>query len=611
VRRLTSLLVFLVLAPVAHAGTPEAGFTDSLVASGLSSPTAIAFLPNGKLLVTEKNGALRLVAGGTPTTITTLPVCTGGEMGLLGVAVDPGFSGNGFVYLYRTKPDGGGSCADAIGRFNQVVRVTMSGDTVVPGSLTELQPGVLQMRTDNGNHNGGGLRIGPDNKLYVSVGDSGVGDSGPPGSATNPYAQDLNALEGKVLRLELNGSPAAGNPYIGVPGRDEVWASGMRNPFRFGFDPVTGGLWLGDVGQDTLEEIDIVVAGGDYAWPHCEGTLPTGCHANVPGREPIVDPIFEYFHPGSGTPALGETVIGGAFPAGSFGPYTGNYFFADFISSKIYRGVPNAGRNDLNGAASEFVTSAGGPVDIIFGPDGNLYYAAYNVGQIRRVAPELASPVGASPTRISFTPAFQPCPAPGSNATHALPLSGGSCNPPTPRSSLVAVGSQSLGFTRMIVLGQGQCAPFDSTHCHPDLTVRANVTDVRTGSPTGGDYSTPSAQDLTLSATLPDAGASQGSALRLTDRYNKLNTGTTYDQPATAVPLAFPVPLSCAPTVDTTVGSTCSALTTANTLFPGAVVAGTRAVWEFGQLQVLDQGVNGTPGDSDDRVFEVQGVFSP
>jgi hypothetical protein len=173
----------------------------------------------------------------------------------------------------------------------------------------------------------------------------------------------------------------------------------------------------------------------------------------------------------------------------------------------------------------------------------------------------------------------------------------------------VAVGANSLGFARLVVLGQGQCAPFDSTHCGPDVTIKAQVTDVRAGSPTGADYNPPGGQDLTLTTTLP-SGA-QGLGIRITDQNNKLNSGTTYDQPATVTALGLPVPLSCTATQDPSVGSTCSAQTTANTLAPGAAVAGKRAIWELGQLELLDQGANGTPGDADDNPFEVEGVFVP
>jgi glucose/arabinose dehydrogenase len=183
-------LALVALVPTAQAGTPPAGLTETPIASGLSQPAATGFLPGGRVLVTEKTGGLVLVKGATATTIATIQVCSGGEMGLLGIAPDPNFASNGFVYLYRTKPAPGG-CGTATNRFNQVVRVKMVGDSVQSGSRTELLSGI---RTDNTNHNGGALRIGPDQKLYVAVGDTGLGDGGPPGASTNPYAQSLGAL---------------------------------------------------------------------------------------------------------------------------------------------------------------------------------------------------------------------------------------------------------------------------------------------------------------------------------------------------------------------------------------------------------------------------------
>src|SRR4051794_3691932 len=229
----------------------------------------MAFLPDGRMLVTQKGGVLQLVQNGTATPLVTIPVCTASEMGLLGIAVDPSFSGSsGSIYLYRSF---GPDCTTSTNRFNQVVRVTMASGTVNIASLAVLLTGI---RTDGGNHDGGGLRIGTDGKLWVSVGDSGIGDMGNPGDSTNPYAQDLASLNGKILRLELSGAPAAGNPFIGTPGaRGEIYAYGFRNPFRFGIDPLTGRPWVGDVGQSTLEELDIGQPGGDYSWPYCEGSL--------------------------------------------------------------------------------------------------------------------------------------------------------------------------------------------------------------------------------------------------------------------------------------------------------------------------------------------------
>jgi glucose/arabinose dehydrogenase len=349
------------------------GLSDSPVTSGLDLPTAIAFHPDGRLFVTEKGGRLALVNDGDVTTLTTIPVCTGSEMGLLGVALDPNFAANGYVYLYRTNP-GPGGCADPNDRRNQVVRVTFAEEAVDLGSLVTLVDGI---GTDNGNHDGGGLRFGLDTKLYVAVGDTGLGDFGAPGESTNPYSQDLNRLEGKLLRVETDGSPAAGNPFIGVPGtRGEVFAYGFRNPFRFGIDPVTGLAWVGDVGQGTIEELDIAIPGGNYGWPACEGTLPVGCQQ--PG---LVDPIFSYPH--TGPDSLGRTIIGGTFA--DFGNGY-EYFFADFIKDRIYRATPNAAREGIAGAVTAIATDAGQPVDLITGSDGNIYYVAFGSGEVRRLA---------------------------------------------------------------------------------------------------------------------------------------------------------------------------------------------------------------------------------
>jgi aldose sugar dehydrogenase len=154
----------------------------------------------------------------------------------------------------------------------------MSGNSI--GSLTVLLTGA---RTDGGNHDGGVLRIGPDGKLYAGIGDTGAGDNvGCPGTATNPYAQNVNELEGKIARINLDGTVPGDNPFAGNP----VFAFGFRNPFRMSFDPNNGNLWVADVGDLAFEEIDIVTSGDNYGWPHCEATRPTGCEQ--PGD---VDPI--------------------------------------------------------------------------------------------------------------------------------------------------------------------------------------------------------------------------------------------------------------------------------------------------------------------------------
>ena len=143
---------------------------------------------------------------------------------------------------------------------------------------------------------------------------------------------------------------------------------------------MTGRAWVGDVGDLTVEELDIVTPGGNYSWPYCEGNLPTGCQH--PGD---IAPILTY--PRSGSSSFGSTIIGGAFAPGGFGSFGGQYFFADFGVSKIYRAVPNGTHTGLSGTPQSFVTGASGPVDLVFGPSNSLYYVAYYSGEVRRVQP--------------------------------------------------------------------------------------------------------------------------------------------------------------------------------------------------------------------------------
>ena len=379
--------IAVVLASHARA-TPEPGYTEDVVVTGLNLPTALAFLPDGRMLITEKGGfggaanaRLLVSSGGTASLLVGIPVCTASEMGLLGVAIDPSFASNGFIYLYRSfSPT---NCGTATGRSNEVVRVTMdAGGNVNIASLVVLLTGI---RTDGGNHDGGTLRIGPDNKLYVSVGDTGIGDFGPPGASTNPYAQSLAELNGKILRLNLDGSPPADNPFFGQVGvREEILAYGMRNPFRMSFDPIGGRLWVGDVGQQTWEEIDVITPGANYGWPECEGNHDVSGTCDNPA---YTLPVFEY--PQSGPGALGESVTGGTFAGAAFGPESGQYIFGDFISNRVYRLAVNATRDGVVGGAATIVTNAGGPADFVRGPDGAVYWTALSTGEIRRVAGDI------------------------------------------------------------------------------------------------------------------------------------------------------------------------------------------------------------------------------
>ena len=221
----------------------------------------------------------------------------------------------------------------------------------------------------------------------------GIGDGGPPGASTNPYSQDRGALEGKVLRLELDGlTPAAGNPFIGVAGaRPEVYrlraAQSVPDELRPADRPPVGGRRRsghdrGDRHHPVRRELRLAALRG-----HAAGRLPGGRDTRARHRSRCSST------PHSGAGGLGNSVTGGAFATRSFGQLGGQYFFGDFTASKLFVAAPNAARDDI-GTPAEFVTNAGGPVDIVFGPDEALYYVAINVGQVRRVVPGYARPAG-------------------------------------------------------------------------------------------------------------------------------------------------------------------------------------------------------------------------
>jgi glucose/arabinose dehydrogenase len=242
-------------------------FTESLVADGLSSPTTMEFAPDGRLFVCQQTGELRVIKNGIlqASPFVTLPVDSYNERGLLGIAFDPGFVTNGFLYLYYT--------ATTPTTHNRVSRFTANGDLAIPGSEFVL----LDLNNLNaGNHNGGAIRFGLDGKLYIATGDNDV----------SANSQTLSNLLGKMLRINSDGSIPADNPFYNATSGNNraIWALGLRNPFTFAFQPGTGRMFINDVGQDSWEEIDDGVAGSNYGWPACEGAC---AQLNPNFRDPI------------------------------------------------------------------------------------------------------------------------------------------------------------------------------------------------------------------------------------------------------------------------------------------------------------------------------------
>ena len=336
--RITTLTVLFVSA--SYAATLPAGFVETPI-TGLSDPTAMEIAPDGRIFVCEQGGNLRVIKNGVllPAPFMTLNVDPSGERGLLGIAFDPNFASNNFLYVYYTVP--------TTPRHNRVSRFTANGDVVVPGSE------VLIWRLDNlsgaTNHNGGAIHFGPDGKLYIAVGEN----------ATESNSQTLANQLGKMLRINSNGAIPADNPFFNTATGDNrsIWALGLRNPFTFAFQPGTGRMFINDVGQNTWEEINDGIAGSNYGWPTTEG--PT---SNPNFRSPL----FAYTH------AEGCAIAGGAFynPSTVQFPasFVGKYFFADLCGSWIRLFDP------ATGTASDFADGISGPVDLKVGADGSLYY---------------------------------------------------------------------------------------------------------------------------------------------------------------------------------------------------------------------------------------------
>lgn len=347
---ITSLLLYLFLPLLwlsAGAQSLPANFQRVQVANGISSPSAMAFLPDGRILVCQETGQLRVIKNGSllSTPAITLSVNSSGERGLIGIAADPGFATNHYIYLYYTHTSG---------PHNRVSRFTMTGD--IAGSETTL----LDLPTLSAiYHNGGGLSFGNDGKLYVSVGDNKVGDN----------AKNLDSYMGKLLRINSDGSVPSGNPFSGGAARSRVWAYGLRNPFTNSIDPVTGKILINDVGESTWEEInDAAVSGRNFGWPDKEGTCSSGCTG-------LTDPIYKYSTNRNTAPPDGQgcAINGGAFFNGAISnypsTYNGKYFFLDYCGGWI---------NYINPASptrTAFATGLGGGlVYLKQGNDGNLYF---------------------------------------------------------------------------------------------------------------------------------------------------------------------------------------------------------------------------------------------
>lgn len=424
---LPRLLLFLaaLLSTAAAAQVPgDITLVPAFGGASFTTPVALRHAGDGsgRKFVVERGGAIRIVdSGGNKLANPFLdsfdePVNTSGEGGLLGLAFHPGYAGNGRFYVYYTWDNGSG----LISRISEF-QVGANPDVADPAS----ERVILEVPQDFNNHNGGDLHFGPDGYLWIGFGDGGSGndpcnrgqtldpDNLVTGCGSHPTTPPKTLL-GKMLRIdvdqttppgtnslcgaETDGSAAysipADNPFVGVIFRDrfgqpttfagqtdgacaEIWAYGMRNPYRFSFDRATGDLWIGDVGQNTWEEIDFETAGdsggNNYGWKICEGSYQRGSSSQLCALAGHHAPVHEYANAGSDC-----SVTGGFRYRGPVTSLQGRYVFADFCSGTVWF---------LDETGSGFALSEFGPAGgsvYGFGEDeaGELYLMLG--GQIRR-----------------------------------------------------------------------------------------------------------------------------------------------------------------------------------------------------------------------------------
>jgi len=352
------------------------------VVEGLESPLDLAVRPAfpEDIVVVEQVGRLRIVRDGElvgrPLLDIREAVTARGEQGLLGVAAHPD-PADDRVFVYYTDRD---------------ERQVVASFRTRPGDADELSRDseivILDMDDQFGNHNGGGLAFGPDGYLYIATGDGG-GAGDPLGSG-----RDLGSLLGKILRIDVDVSPDAepayavpsDNPFVDEPdARPEIWHTGLRNPFRFRFDAATGDLWIGDVGQNAWEEVDLApagVSGLDFGWNVMEGTH---CFATDPCDEAgLTRPVAEYDH------GLGCTVIGGTVYRGSaVTALEGWYVFADYCSGRVFAldaAAAVEAAADGTTLRPELILRSGRNISAIAaGPAGELYATDLR-GELLRIA---------------------------------------------------------------------------------------------------------------------------------------------------------------------------------------------------------------------------------
>jgi len=369
----------------AHTGLPD-DLERTIIASGLTEPTDMRFLPDGSILITEKGGAIRVFKNGQlqDQPLITIPTKTGGERGVTAVEVDPNFTSNHYIYVAYTGMDD----------HEKLSRLTVTGYTGGPGiDALSIDAGSekILLASDQvaGNiHQGGGLAFGPDGKFYWSLGDN----------SNSSNSQNLSTIQGKILRFTINPdgtiSTPVDNPFVNTQGANPlIYALGFRNPFRFVFTP-NGTLLEGDVGGTAWEELNVVTRGANYGWPLAEGFCNNCGFAN---------PIYAYPH--TPLPEKAGAITAVMFYTGTqLGPeYQNRVFIADYTRDFIRVLTFDSNFTSLIDEHT-FDDAAGTPIKLMEGPDGNIYQLNIYPGELSVIAP---SGGNRAPTAVlTATPAY-------------------------------------------------------------------------------------------------------------------------------------------------------------------------------------------------------------
>ena len=340
--------------PTSNPPTPVAELQLQSVLGGLNFPVGLSLAPDGRVFYNERlTGAIRIINGSwglEPNPCVLISISAGGEQGLLGLTLDPNFSSNHYLYVYFTAPGG---------TTNRVARFTESGGICTNGTT------ILDNLPVSANHNGGIIKFGPDGKLYVVIGDAS--------NAAN--SQDLTSLAGKILRVNPDGTAPTDNPFFSNANANAkfVYALGIRNSYGFTFHPETGHLWESENGPSDNDEINRIIAGGNYGWPTWGGIV------NQPG---FIDPILAF------NPVIAPTGII-AIPGNSTGyptVYHNNLLVAVWNDGTIrHVMLSGASLDQFGGTGVAYTGGVGGLLSFMLGPDGYVYVS--NANGIYRVVP--------------------------------------------------------------------------------------------------------------------------------------------------------------------------------------------------------------------------------